>query len=124
MDCFDMSIKVVFVSESHDTKSTFEAFLMGMGDHVSSEMRISFEGFTTIRLSTDKWSFILVFFTDMSDEMCIFVEGFPALRTCMISRGRFRHFRRGSLDEEELWLMLGIVWIWSVKYLMFNGINR
>ena len=106
-----MSIKVVLVSESHYTKSAFETFLMGMGDHVPSEMRIPFEGFPTIRLSTDKRSFVLVFFTDMSDEMSIFVEGLTALCTSVVSRGRFRYFERRSLDEERLLLMLGILWI-------------
>jgi hypothetical protein len=38
MDCFYMPIEMVFVSESHDTKSAFKAFLVGMGDHMSSEM--------------------------------------------------------------------------------------
>ena len=111
MYCFYMSIKVVLVSKSHYTNSAFETFLMGMGDHMPSEMRIPFEGFTTIRLSTDKRSFVLVFFTDMSDEMRIFVEGLTAFRTCMICRGRLRYFGRGSLDEERLLLILGVLWI-------------
>ncbi len=74
-----MSIKVMFVSESHNTNCAFEAFLMGVGDHVSSKMRIPFECFTTVGLGADKGAFFRVFLTDVSKEMCIFVEGLTAL---------------------------------------------
>ena len=74
-----MSIKVMLVSESHYTKFAFEAFLMGMGDHVPSKMRIPFECFTTVGLGADKGPLFRVFLTDVPKEMCIFVEGLTAL---------------------------------------------
>jgi hypothetical protein len=104
---------MVFISESHDTKSAFKAFLVGMGDHMSSEMWIPFEIFTTIRLRADKRAVIRVFLIDMSEKMRIFVEGFIASWTCVVSRSGLWYFRWRSLEKD---LLLGVLMILHIEW--------
>lgn len=61
-----MSIQMMFIAKSHDTLGAFVRLLMGMGDHMSSEMRISFEGFSTKRLFADEGSVILMSLINVS----------------------------------------------------------
>ena len=100
MDCFYMPIEMVFVAKSHDTKSALEAFFVGVGDQMSSEMGISFEGFAAIGFSADKRAIVRVFLVDVSEKMCILVETFAARWTSVVSRSRLRYFRGRSLQKD------------------------
>ena len=76
-------------------------------------MRIPFEIFTTIRLSTDKRAITRVLLIDMSEKICIFVEGFIASWTRVVSRSRLWYFRWRSLEKD---LLLGVLMILHIEW--------
>lgn len=69
MNNLNMSFQMMLIPKLHNTIQTLELLLMSMRDHVPLQMRTPFEFTITILVSTNKLTHLLMFFSDVPENV-------------------------------------------------------
>ncbi len=94
---------MMLITELHYALLTTVIFIIGMRDHMSFQMRASFEGLIAPFLLTNIIPILSVLFIDMPIVMTDLFEGFIANSTKMLFLLLFSHFPK-SRERLLLWL--------------------
>ena len=109
-----MSLQMMLIPKFHNTVQTLELLLMSMRDHMPLQMRTPFEFTITILVSTNKFTHLFMFFSDMSENVGSFCEDLTAMFADQVWRGV------GDVEEIEdciSMIFLLILWllIWWIR---------